>query len=136
MALGQEALLYYGTAGSTASNLIDIVKMTDYTSDAEGVESKYRDSGYVNTQIGTSKAGMKITLRRKTTDAGYAALKTAHLNKTAIALKTTPVSGSAEIIDADFVIVQWHPGPEDMDAVQEVEFDARLNTDLRDPTIS
>jgi hypothetical protein len=136
MALGQEALLYHGTAGSTASNLIDIVKMTDYTSDAEGVESKYRDSVFVNTQIGTGKSGVKITLRRKITDTGYQALKAAHLNRAAIALKLIPFDTASEVIDGDFVIVQWHPGPEDMDAVQEVEFDARLNIDLRDPTIS
>lgn len=136
MALGQEALLYYGTAGSTATNLIDIVRTTDFTGETEAVESQYRDSGYTNTQLGTTKIGGTITMRRKVTDSGYAALKTAWKNKTAIALKLVPVTGSSEAIDGDFVITVWHPGPEDMNGVQDVEFTAALNIDTREPTIS
>lgn len=135
MALGQEAELYFGTAGSTAGTLIDIVKMTDFTGETEAVSSSYRDSVWENDENGTQRLSGKIQLRRKVTDPGYVALKEAWRDRTAIALKLVPTNGSGEVIDADFNVKSWHPGPEDQNAVQEVEFDVKVNIDLREPDI-
>jgi len=134
---GQEAKLYYGTAGTPgANNLIGIVKVTGWSVENEAIKAKYRDSDFVNTELGTTDIPAKITLRRKPTDPGYTALKTAAYAKTPIALRFLQKIGSAEYCDGDFVVAKFTPMDEDMDTIQESTFELGLNINIRNPTLS
>lgn len=133
---GQEAKGYYGTAGSTANNLIGIVKTSKYGVENEPVVEKFRDEKVVNTELGTQTYPTSMTIKRKPSDAAYIALKAAAVNQTPIALKFLQKLGSAENLDADFVISKFTPTDEDVDVIQKVDIEMAVNTNLRQPIFS
>lgn len=134
--IGQEAILYWGNAGSTASTVLGIVRSHTYDLESAAVEGDYRDSEWTNTRGGQLKLGGQITMRRKTTDTGYQAFKTAIKNRTTIALKMIPVSGNADdVYDGDAAILKVSFS-EEMNGYQEAVVTWATNINTREPTIT
>jgi hypothetical protein len=136
--LGQEAILYYGAAGTTAATAFGLVKTANWGIERNAVEGNYRDSIYTNTRSGQAKLPTGFTCRRKTADTTYQALKAAvkAAVNNVVALKFISVSGGTdEVIDADFAILKFN-ADENMDEFQEIKVECALNTDTRAPTIT
>lgn len=138
--LGEEAILYYGAAGSTAATAFGLVKTVSHGIERSAVEGNYRDSKFTNTRSGQAKYHVTITGRRKPSDTTYAAFKDAAIatdgTGNVVALKIIPVSGATEdTIDADFTILKFDT-PENLGEFQEFTVEAALNIDQRAPTFA
>lgn len=134
--LGQEAILYYGNAGSLGANTaLGVVQTNSPSSKHNEVKGNYRDyQGQTSTSLGNSDKTGTVKMRKDVTNAGYQAIRNAHYGKTAIALRMLPYTGATNaILDGDFVIPTFDE-PEDNDAVQETTFTYAQNLALRYPT--
>jgi hypothetical protein len=105
--LGMNCKAYYGVAGATATNLMPNV--TDVTLNLEKGEADVTtrgNSGWRAT-VGTLKEGSaEFEMIWDTAEAGFAAIKDAYFNDTAIALAFLDgVSG--EGLDADFTVTNF-----------------------------
>lgn len=105
--IGNECILYYGTAGSSPSSVVGAVR--DVTTDLTTVEADTtsRDSqGWEETAVVLKKGMISFQALAKTTNAGMAAVRTAFNNKSLIALKAVDDAGAGVVFDADFVITK------------------------------
>lgn len=138
--VGQEAVFYYGVAGTTAATEFGLVKTNAWGIERDAIEGNYRDSKYTNTRPGQIKLQVSVTGRRKVTDATYQALKAAAVADigagTVIAVKLLPVAGSTdEIIDGDFSVIKFHC-EETINEYQGFQLELALNIDTREPSIT
>lgn len=133
---GQEALLYYGAAGSTAATAFGLVQTNQFEFSANEVTGNFRDSLWTNTRPGQRQNSGSFTCRRKTSDATYTALKNACQQGTVVALKMISFSGdaTAECVDADYMIKKVSFS-EEMDSFQTMTVEYALNIDQRAPTL-
>lgn len=105
--LGMECKLYYGAAGSTANTLLANVK--DLTLNLEKGEADVttRANQGWRAVVATLKSGtVEFEMVWDTEDAGFAALKDAYFNNTAIALAVLD-GESGEGLDADFSVTNF-----------------------------
>jgi len=131
--LGLECKTYYGTAGSTAANLL--TKVRDLTMSLEKGEADFtsRASGGWESIRGALKSGsLTFDMVWDTTDAGYQAIRDAFLNNTAIALLILDAAGG-EGLDADFEVTSFEVGQPLLEGVQ-TSFTVKISTTLRNPT--
>lgn len=107
--LGLNGKMYYGNAGSTATNLLANVKdVTLNLSKGEADITTRASQGWRST-VGTLKEGeVSFTMVWDTADAGFAAIQAAWENDTAIALLILDAeSGTGTGLDADFSVINF-----------------------------
>jgi hypothetical protein len=129
--LGLDGKFYYGTAGSSAATLLNKVVDVTLNFDRTVVKMPSRDSTWQNNRPALKDLSVEINVLADTADAGQAALRTAFLNGTAVALKALDAS-SGHGPDADFYISAMDRG-EPLEGQQTTKFTAVISTDLRDP---
>jgi hypothetical protein len=107
--LGMNCKLYYGVAGSTASNLVDNVR--DLTLNLETGESDVTtrgNAGWVATVATLKNGSVDCTIVWDTDDAFFEAVQTAYFGSTAIALLVLDgVSATGTGLDADFTVTNF-----------------------------
>jgi len=105
--LGMEAKLYYGTAGATANT--ELINVKDVTLNLETGEADVTTRGNQGWRatVATLKNGtVEFEMIWDTGDAGFAAIKDAYFNNTAIALAILD-GANGEGLDADFSITNF-----------------------------
>ncbi|HOA75209.1 MAG TPA: phage tail tube protein [Phycisphaerae bacterium] len=105
--LGMEARLYYGTAGATATT--ELINVKDVTLNLETGEADVTTRGNQGWRatVATLKNGtVEFEMIWDTGDAGFAAIKDAYFNNTAIALAILD-GANGEGLDADFSITNF-----------------------------
>ena len=100
--MGFEGVLYWGTAGSTASTELTIVRDVSYGLDPAFADISDRSSIFNLSDVAQVDFTIEFEINNKQSDAFIAALRTAVVAGTAIALKTEDTS-SGYGVDADFV---------------------------------
>lgn len=128
--MGFEGLLYYGTAGSTATTLLENCKDITVTRDVERGNTTVRGTG-ANPPIETEsvtvrKIQIEFVMINDITDTEFAALKTAVSAGTAVALRGKDYA-SGKGPDADFTLSMSEPWP--LNGEQAVTFTATPNRD-------
>jgi len=105
--LGLDAKLYYGVAGSTATNVIDNIKdvTLSLTTDEADVTTRGADGWKLS--VATLKSGeVSFSMLWDTDDAAFNAMKDAFMDVTAIALLVLDGS-SGSGLDADFSVTSF-----------------------------
>ncbi len=129
--IGLDAKTYYGTAGSSAANELDILREVNTDLNDDDIVSAYRNSQWKSHEAGQTDGTVSLTVQNKTSDPGYQALRNAKMNKELIALKILD-EASGEGLDADFAVLTMGR-PEPIDGVIEITFTCGVNTSLREP---
>lgn len=112
----EAALVYYGTAGSTAgTQLTCLQSFTDNTNRAKSTPTPHQ-AGHTAHRHGKWTVSFTLTCLTSPGDAGYAALETAAANGTPIALYFKDYS-SGKGWDADFLVDFQRPLPNAGDQV-------------------
>lgn len=123
--MGFEGLLYYGTAGSTASTLIENCKDITITRDVERGDTTVRGDSTVapiETQhVSMRKLQIEFTMLNDSTDSTLEALRVAVAAGTEVALRGKDYS-SGKGPDADFTLSQSDPWP--LNGEQAITFTA------------
>lgn len=136
MRLGQEAVMYVGPAGSTASTLAGYVESNTPSVKNTVVKGNFRNSRLTNNRAGQGDLEGSVSMQRALTDDAYQLLRAAAVNGTPIAIKLIPILGSTdEVVDCDVIISKWD-FPENMDSAQTASFDYAQNRGSRDPTFT
>lgn len=130
--IGLNGKTYYGTAGSAASNEMDIIKDASLNLASDEVTTGDRGSRFKTTSLGQTEVSLELTITAATSHAGYRALNNALLAGTALAVKSLD-KASGEGIDADFVVAS-RGEEQPLNGEIAVTFALKLNTDLREPT--
>jgi hypothetical protein len=105
--LGLEGKLYYGDAGATASNELKNAKDVTLNLEASEADVTTRgNNGWRATVAALKDASIEWSMVWDTEDAGFAAIKTAYLNGTSIALAVLD-GADGEGLDADFAIISF-----------------------------
>ena len=130
--IGLNGKTYYGTAGSEATNEMDIVKDVSLTLTSDEATTGDRGSRFKTTTLGQTEVAMEVTITAATAHAGYRALNNAILAGTAVAIKALD-KASGEGINADFVVAS-RGEEQPLNGEIVVTFSLKLNTDLREPT--
>jgi TP901-1 family phage major tail protein len=105
--LGLEGKLYYGDAGSTASN--ELTNAKDVTLNLEAAEADITtrgNNGWRATVAALKDASVEWSMVWDSADAGFTAIKNAYLNGAAIALAILDAA-DGEGLDADFAITSF-----------------------------
>ncbi|MCG3128259.1 MAG: hypothetical protein CHACPFDD_03136 [Phycisphaerae bacterium] len=105
--LGMDAKLYYGNAGSSATN--EMTNVRDVTVSAEAGEADVTtraNSGWRATVATLRECSIEFEMVWDPADAGFAAVKTAYLNSELIAFKALDQAGGTGV-DADFSITSF-----------------------------
>ena len=134
--MGFEGILYYGTAGSTASTQLTNCKDITIGGDVERGDTTVRGSGStppVKSSSVTSVAlTIEFTMLNDSTDASLEALKVAAAAGTPVALRGKDYS-SGKGPDADFNLSVSKPWP--LNGEQVVTFTAEADRGSREPTV-
>lgn len=133
--LGMNCKMYYGVAGSTATNVMDNVRTATLNlSKAEADVTTRGNSGWRAT-VGTLKEGsVEFEMVWDTGDAGFIAIKDSYFNDEAIALLILDdVTGSGSGLDADFSITNFSR-TEDLEDAVKVSVTAKPTYATRAPT--
>jgi hypothetical protein len=105
--LGLEGKLYYGDAGSTASNELKNTKDVTLNLDSSEADVTTRgNNGWRATVAALKDASIEWAMIWDTDDAGFTAIKSAYLNGTPIALAVLDDT-DGEGLDADFAITSF-----------------------------
>lgn len=105
--LGMDAKLYYGNAGSSATN--EMTNVRDVTVSAEAGEADVTtraNSGWRATVATLRECTIEFEMVWDPADAGFAAVKTAYLNSELIAVKALDQEAGTGV-DADFSITSF-----------------------------
>lgn len=130
--IGLNGKTYYGTAGTTASTEMDIIKDASLTLASDDIKVGDRGSRWKSTETGQIEATLELTISSVTSHAGYRALMNAQLDGSAVAIKSLD-KASGEGIDADFkVINRGEDQPLNGEIV--VTFTLGVHTGLREPS--
>jgi hypothetical protein len=128
--MGFEGLLYYGTAGSTASTLLENCKDITISYEVERGDTTVRGTGTtapIKTGTVTQRmANIEFTMINDTTDTYCQALKTAAAAGTGIALRGKDYS-SGKGPDADYTLSFSAPWP--LNGEQAITFTAEPSRD-------
>jgi len=107
IALALDAKLYYGTAGSTASTVIDNVENVTLNMTKQEANTSTRGSDGWETFIATLKSGnVDFTMVWDDADGAFTAIKTAFLNNNEMAFVIYDKEGG-QGLDADFTITNF-----------------------------
>jgi TP901-1 family phage major tail protein len=105
--LGLEGKLYYGDAGAMASNELKNAKDVTLNLEASEADVTTRaNNGWRATVAALKDASIEWEMVWNSDDAGFAAIKNAYLNGTAIALAILD-GADGEGLDADFAITSF-----------------------------
>lgn len=133
--LGKDAVIYYGSAGSTAATPLVEVSDVTYDDDTAEIDCTTRASGgFKSTETGFSDITVTFTIKVKESDTGLAAILTAKRNKTAIALLVldAPSGSGGEGVDGDFKITKMSR-KEGLEDPVMYDCTAKVNTGTRLP---
>lgn len=123
--MGFEGLLYYGTAGSTASTLLENVKDITVSRDVERGNTTVRGTSAappIETEdVTTRKLQIEFVMIIDITDTSLEALRQAAANGTGVALRGKDYS-SGKGPDADFTLSVSEPWP--LNGEQAITFTA------------
>ena len=130
---GFDGKLYHGTAGSSATTELTIVRDVTLGLTGKKLDDSSRGSGkWVSTRTGRLETALQIDILDDPDDPGYAALLAAFLDRTAIALKVLTEDGGNGM-DADFAITSFDR-KQPLDEIETISITAEVNTALRAPT--
>lgn len=102
--LGMDAKLYYGNAGSSATNEMSNVRDVTVTAEAGEADVTTRaNSGWRATVATLRECSIEFEMVWDPADAGFAAVKNAYLNSELIAFKALDQAAGTGV-DADFSI--------------------------------
>lgn len=132
MAIGLDAKLYYGAAGSTAATELTIVREVTMESSADDIVSAFRDGTYKSHEAGQLDLTVNVTMKLKSDNAGFQSFVTAFTGRSKIALKVISKTSGVGW-DADFAVISMSE-PQPIDGVLEVTFACAINTESRTPT--
>lgn len=105
--LGMDAKLYYGTAGTTASSLIDNVKdLTLNLSTQETDVTTRGNGGWVATKATLKEGSVDFSMVWDTSDAAFTAIQTAFFANTALAFLVLDEE-DGQGLDADFSVTNF-----------------------------
>jgi len=105
--LGMDAKLYYGNAGSSATNEMTNVRDVTVTAEAGEADVTTRaNSGWRATVATLRECTIEFEMVWDPADAGFAAVKTAYLTSDLIAFKALDQAGGTGV-DADFSITSF-----------------------------
>ncbi len=105
--LGMDAKLYYGNAGSSATN--EMTNVRDVTVSAEAGEADVTtraNSGWRATVATLKEASVEFEMVWDTADAGFTAIKNAYLNNELIGFQVLDGAGG-QGLQADFMITAF-----------------------------
>lgn len=129
---GFEAKMYHGTAGSSATTELDIIRDVTLTLESTEGETTTRATGGWKTYVaGLKDATIEFTLKWDPSNAGFEALRDAWVGRSLVALKILD-KASGEGLDADFVVTKFSRS-ENLDEKIEVSVTARPAMDTRAP---
>ena len=130
---GTDAVLYYGAAGSRATNLLENVRDVTLNLDKSEVDVTTRaGSGWKQTIGGLKDASIEFDMIWDDEDAGFTALQAAFFNDTAVALLCLDqINGKG--LDADFAITKFSRS-EALDDALKVSVTAKPTRSSRAPS--
>lgn len=130
--VGLDGKLYYGTAGSTATNELTIVR--DVTADiaVDEADASTRASGWKDYIPTMKDMTLTFDIVNDPSNAGYQALRAACMAGTPIALRSLD-SASGEGPDADFCVYGF-PRSEPLGDVQTISLTCKPTHVNRQPT--
>jgi len=104
--LGLDCKLYWGTAGSTAANLVDNVRNVTLNLEKAEADVTTRGANGWRQMVSTLKEGsVEFEMVWDPANAAFNAIKAAWFNNTAVALAVLDdVAGAGQGLDADFTI--------------------------------
>ena len=130
---GKDCKFYHGSAGSTATNELTIVR--EATLNMEKGESDITsraNAGWKATGKGLKDAGVDFEILYDPDDAGFQAIRDAYLNDTAIALCIRDSAGG-QGLDADVVITSFSR-TEPLEEAMIASFTAKITYVSRAPS--
>jgi hypothetical protein len=134
--MGFEGKLYYGSAGSTATNELTNTRDINYNLDTEKGDTTTRGAGTSppkkTERVTALGITIEFTMLNKTDDTYLEALKVAAYAGTPVALRTKDYS-SGKGFDGDCILDVQHGKP--LNGEQTLQFTATPNDDSRDPSL-
>ena len=116
--LGMDAKLYYGTAGTTANNVIDnVTNVTLSLSKAEADVTTRGNNGWRATVATLKDAEISFSMVWDTEDAAFTAIKNSYINDTAIAMLVLDEEGG-QGLDADCMVGNFTRNEDLEDAIR------------------
>lgn len=135
--MGYEAILYYGSAGSTAATQLTNCQDLEYSLDPEKGETTVRGTGssvpIVTSRVTAIKPQITWKMIYKTGDASLTALRAAAATGAAVALRYVPVSGGTGF-DGDCTLSIKNGAP--LKGDQTFEFTAEPTDETRTPLLN
>jgi len=104
--LGLDAIIYWGTAATTAAGELANVQDVVVSSSRAEIDASTRSSSWKLTMGGLLDVSIDFGLIMEVDDTGFDALKAAHFGNTAIALLVLD-KPSGEGPDADFIVTKF-----------------------------
>ena len=132
--IGLNGVFKYGTAGSTAGTTTNNVDGVALNVDIETVKSLRRGKTWQSTKAIAKSPSLSFTVEDREGDAFMAALKTAAIGLSRIALYPTDVAGG-DGLDADYYITGFNREEGNTDAIT-YSVTAEPTDELRDPSWS
>lgn len=130
MKMGYEGMLYYGTAGSTATTLLTNCQDIKFDLDVERGKTTVRGTSTTppvkTASVTALVVGIEWTMINDISDTAFAALKTAVGTGAGVALRAKDYSGGKGP-DADFTLKMSNPFP--LEGEQAVTFTAEPSRD-------
>ncbi|MCI0361640.1 MAG: hypothetical protein L0211_24415 [Planctomycetaceae bacterium] len=135
-AMGYEGKFYYGTAGATATNLVENVVDLTYDKDTERGSTTIRGDGtkppIVTSRVTGLKPTITWTMLNRTADTQLAAFRAAAATGAAVAVRTKD-HASGKGFDGDVTLTEKEGQP--LHGEQTFEFTAEATREFRQPQL-
>ncbi len=132
--LGMDAVLKYGTAGSTANNTLTNVRNVTLNLEKGEADVTTRGNGGWKATVATLKdASVEFEMVWDTADAGFTAIKNSYFNNTAISLLILDAATGGQGLDADFMVTKF-TREEPLDEALVVKVTAKPTLSTRSPS--
>ena len=106
--LGMDAVLKYGTAGTTANTALASVRNVTLNLEKGEADVTTRGNGGWKATVATLKdASVEFEMVWDTADAGFTAIKNSYFNNTAISLLILDAATGGQGLDADFMVTKF-----------------------------
>jgi predicted secreted protein len=132
--LGMDAVLKYGTAGTTANTALASVRNVTLNLEKGEADVTTRGNGGWKATVATLKdASVEFEMVWDTADAGFTAIKNSYFNNTAISLLILDAATGGQGLDADFMVTKF-TREEPLDEAIVVKVTAKPTLSTRSPT--